>query len=236
MFKALLLPNHISEQSQYFRNASNFAKYWKNNIIYIVTFKGHGLPKFIVSSSCYKFSKILKHRHVFFRVSCRSYLNELLLINLSLTSENFIAKYQKVCEIKRFTHEWVTEVTKVPHFSSFFISCQVWPKISHKPFDILRIWIKFQENWSRCLDHFLRIDMEWPFRDRKSRFIVLFVVFSATTCEPLKVCRQVKHCTKGSRQIFQIGLTASYVCTWNFWENPIFCFVSCLFGNVFDDV
>ena len=40
MFKALLLPNYISEQPQYFRDASNFAKYWKNNIIYIVTFKG----------------------------------------------------------------------------------------------------------------------------------------------------------------------------------------------------
>ena len=40
MFKALLLPKYISEQPQFFRDASNFAKYWKNNIIYIVTFKG----------------------------------------------------------------------------------------------------------------------------------------------------------------------------------------------------
>jgi len=39
MFEALLLPNYISEQSQFFRNASNFAKYWNNDIIYIVTFK-----------------------------------------------------------------------------------------------------------------------------------------------------------------------------------------------------
>ena len=29
MFKALLLPNYISEQAQFFRDASNFAKYWK---------------------------------------------------------------------------------------------------------------------------------------------------------------------------------------------------------------
>jgi len=36
MFKALLLPNYISEQPKFFRDASNFAKYWKNNIIYIV--------------------------------------------------------------------------------------------------------------------------------------------------------------------------------------------------------
>jgi len=27
VFKALLLPNYISEQPQYFRDASNFAKY-----------------------------------------------------------------------------------------------------------------------------------------------------------------------------------------------------------------
>jgi len=38
--KALLLPNYISEQPQFFKDASNFAKYWKNTIIYIVTFKG----------------------------------------------------------------------------------------------------------------------------------------------------------------------------------------------------
>jgi len=36
MFKALLPSNYISEQPQFFRDASNFAKYWKNNIIYIV--------------------------------------------------------------------------------------------------------------------------------------------------------------------------------------------------------
>ena len=40
MFEALLLPNYISEQLQFIRDANNFAKYWKNNIIYIVTFKG----------------------------------------------------------------------------------------------------------------------------------------------------------------------------------------------------
>jgi len=40
MIKALILPNYISEHPQFFRDASNFAKYWKNNIIYIVIFKG----------------------------------------------------------------------------------------------------------------------------------------------------------------------------------------------------
>jgi len=65
MFKALLLPNNIIEQPQYFRDASNIAKYWKNNIIYIVTFKGHVPPKWSVSSSCYKFSKIFKPYHGF---------------------------------------------------------------------------------------------------------------------------------------------------------------------------
>jgi len=48
MFKALLLPNYISEQSQYFRDASTFARYLKNSIICIVTFKGQRSwpPKF----------------------------------------------------------------------------------------------------------------------------------------------------------------------------------------------
>jgi len=100
---------------------------------------------------------------------------------------------------------------------------------------VMTIWVKFQENWSGCLDHFSRIDTEWPFSDRKIQFIVLLVSFSAITRKPLKVCWQVKHCTKGSREIFQIGLTASYVCTWYFWENPLFCFVSCLFGKVLHD-
>ena len=80
---------------------------------------------------------------------------------------------------------------------------------------VMTIWVKFQENYRGCIDHFLRIDTEWPFRDRKSRFIILLSSFSAITREPLKVCWQVKHCKKGFRETFQIGLTASYVCTWN---------------------
>ena len=67
MFKALLLPNYSSEQPQYFRDAGKFAKYWKNDIIYIVTFKDQRswTPKLTGSSSCYKFSKIFKPRHSF---------------------------------------------------------------------------------------------------------------------------------------------------------------------------
>jgi len=65
MFKALLLPNYISEQPQYIRDASNFAKYWKHDIIYIMTFKGHRPPKSTISSSCYKFSKIFKPHYGF---------------------------------------------------------------------------------------------------------------------------------------------------------------------------
>jgi len=61
-----------------------------------VTFKGHRHPKLTVSSSRYKFSNLTT---VFFLDIFRSYLEELLLIKLSLTSENFITKYQKVCEI-----------------------------------------------------------------------------------------------------------------------------------------
>ena len=104
MFKALLLPNYIREQPQYFRDASNFANYWKNDIIYIVTVKGHGSPKLTVSSSCYKFSKFANLATVLFLDIFCSYLEELLLIQLSLTLENFIAKYQKVCEISWAKH------------------------------------------------------------------------------------------------------------------------------------
>jgi len=108
------------------------------SILWLSKVKGHGSPKLTVSSSCYRFLKIFKPHALLFLNSFRSYLDELLLIKLSLTLENFIAKYQKVCESKRFTHDWVTKATKVPHFSSFFISCQVWPKVSHKPFNLLK--------------------------------------------------------------------------------------------------
>ena len=64
-----------------------------------MTFKGHGHPKLTVSSSRYKFSKITNLAMVSFFDIFRSYLEELLLIKLSLTLDNFIAKYQKVCEI-----------------------------------------------------------------------------------------------------------------------------------------
>jgi len=63
-----------------------------------VTVKGHEHPKLTVSSSRYKFLKIFKPHHGLIDIF-RSYLEELLLIKLSLTLENFIAKYEKVCEI-----------------------------------------------------------------------------------------------------------------------------------------
>ena len=55
------------------------------------------------------------------------------------------------------------------------------------------------------------------------------------TGEPLKVCRQVKHCKKGFCEIIQMGLTERHVCIWNFWENLLFCCVSCLFEKVLHD-
>ena len=60
--------------------------------------KVHRLPKLTDSSSCYKFANLAT---VLFLDSFRSYLEELLLIQLSLTLKNFIAKYQQVCEISR---------------------------------------------------------------------------------------------------------------------------------------
>jgi len=48
-------------------------------------------------------------------------------------------------------------------------------------YGVMTIWVKFQENWRGCLDHVLRIDTEWPFRDGKSRLrwnLVLFCQFA----------------------------------------------------------
>jgi len=85
MFKALLLPNYVIEQPQYFRDASNTAKYWKNNIIYIVTFKGHGPPIWLFLALALYFWKFLNLATVLFHDIFCSYLEELLLKKLSLT-------------------------------------------------------------------------------------------------------------------------------------------------------
>ena len=67
MFKTLLLPNYISEQPQFFRDVSNFAKYWKKTLstLWLSKVKGHRHPNLTVSSSCYKLSRIFKPRHGF---------------------------------------------------------------------------------------------------------------------------------------------------------------------------
>jgi len=65
-FKALLLPNNISEQPQYISGMLvTLPNNEKNDIIHIVTVEGHGHPKFTVTRSYYKFSKIFKPRHSF---------------------------------------------------------------------------------------------------------------------------------------------------------------------------
>jgi len=65
----------------------------------------------------------------FFSMKTLRTIHEFCMVNLSYHNEY----------VKKFSlRSWVTEATKVPYFSSFFISCQVWPKISHKPFDILQ--------------------------------------------------------------------------------------------------
>ena len=83
MFKALLLPNYINEQPQFFRDASNFAKYWKNNFIYIVTLRSKVTDTqswlfLALATNFQKFSNLTTV--LFFDIFC-SYLEELLLIN-----------------------------------------------------------------------------------------------------------------------------------------------------------
>jgi len=54
--------------------------------------------------------------------------------------------------------------------------------------------------------------MPKPYRDRRSRYDVSLSSFSAIARELLKVRRQVKHCKKGFREIFQMSPTERYVC------------------------
>jgi len=72
--------------------------------------------------------------------------------------------------------------------------------------------------------------MPKPYRDRRSRYDVSLSSFSAIARELLKVRRQVKHCKKGFREIFQMSPTERYVCIWNIWENRLFF----ILGKVFD--
>ena len=47
----------------------------------------------------------------------------------------------------------------------------------------MTIWVKFQENWRGCLDHFLRIDTEWPYKG--------FKTFQAMNIEPVSLFFQL---------------------------------------------
>ena len=95
MFKALLLPKYISEQPQFFRDANIFAKHWKNNSIYIVTFKGHGHPKLTVFSSCYRFSKIFKTRHGFISWHFLLIFGRIVADKIIFDLRNFYCKMSK---------------------------------------------------------------------------------------------------------------------------------------------
>ena len=84
MFKALLLSNYINEQIQFFRDASNFVKYCKNNIIYIVTYKSQRSwtpkPEFLVLATYFR--KISNLTTVlFFDIFCSFLKTTKLLIN-----------------------------------------------------------------------------------------------------------------------------------------------------------
>jgi len=72
-----------------------------------VSFKGHGPPNVTVLALAINILKFSNLATALFLDSFRSYLAELLLMKLALTFENFIAKYQKVCEIS-----WVKLGTK----------------------------------------------------------------------------------------------------------------------------
>jgi len=62
------------------------------------------------------------------------------------------------------------------------------------------------------------------FRERRSRFVAFFGVFSATTREPLKVRRQAKHCKKGFHKIFQVSSKIAMFACEMFEKIDFFCF------------
>jgi len=70
--------------------------------------KGHGPQSWLFLALATNFRKFSNLTTVFFLDSFRSYLEELLLRKLSLTLENFIAKYLKVCDISwaKFGTKW----------------------------------------------------------------------------------------------------------------------------------
>ena len=140
MFKALLLPNYISEQPQCFRDASNFAKYWKSNIIYIVTVKGHEHPKLTVSSSRYKFLKIFKPHHgliswyfslIFGRIVADKIIFDLRKLYCKIWKGLWDILGQTWHETKKL-EKWGTFVTSVTHdhsenlrWKNFHIHCDM---------------------------------------------------------------------------------------------------------------
>jgi len=78
--------------------------------------KVHGHPRLTVSSSCYKFSKIFKPCHGFISWYFLLIFGRIVTDKKSLTSENFIGKYQKVCETSwaKFGTKWKNYKSGVP--------------------------------------------------------------------------------------------------------------------------
>ena len=118
MFKALLLPNYNSEQPQFFRDANNFAKYWKNDIIYIVTFKGQSsrTPKVDCFKLLLQIFENFQTLPRFYFLIFFAHIWRIVTDKKSLTSENFIGKYQKVCETSwaKFGTKWKNYKSGVP--------------------------------------------------------------------------------------------------------------------------
>jgi len=117
------------------------------SILWLSKFKGHGHQSWLFLALATNFGKFPNLAAVLFLDIFRSYLEELLLIKLSLTLENFIAEFQKVWEILCQTwHEmkklekWVTFVASVTHdrsenfrWKNFHIFIMIW-QVYHTKF------------------------------------------------------------------------------------------------------
>jgi len=69
------------------------------SILWLSNVEGHAPQSWLFLALATNFRKLSNLATVLFLDCFRSYLEEFLLIKLSSTLENFIAKYQKVCEI-----------------------------------------------------------------------------------------------------------------------------------------
>jgi len=97
-----------------------------------------------ICSFCTNFVKL-------FSVKRLRAIHEFCMVNLPYHNE-----YVKIFSMQIFTAVMGNQGNKgIPNFLVFSFCATFGPRY-------FTFWVKFQENWRGCPDHFLRIDTEWP--------------------------------------------------------------------------